>query len=156
MKFLLNIFYRLYHPLSRSLQRLLGYPSLGVRGMVIKDKQVLLVKHTYTPGWHMPGGGVDRNETTVAAVKRELMEEVGVRCISEPELLGIYHYTILGANDYPVVYLIKDFEITNTHSLEIAAIKWFNIDKLPDDIHASTAKRIHEHLNKLPPAESWR
>ena len=156
MNFLLKVLYRIHHPVTRGLQYLLGYPTLGVRGMVMQNNKVLLVKHSYTPGWHFPGGGVDRNETPLAAVKRELFEEVGITCTRDPQLFSIYHYTILGANDYPIVYVVKEFEMTATTCLEIAEIKWFDINELPHDIHTGTATRIQEYLSGQSQAESWR
>ena len=36
---------------------------LGVRVMLIRNEEVLLVRQTYMPGWFMPGGGVKRGET---------------------------------------------------------------------------------------------
>ena len=36
--------------------------TLGVRAACFNaDGQIFLVRHTYVPGWYMPGGGVERN-----------------------------------------------------------------------------------------------
>lgn len=49
---------RLFHTLFL-LQRPM---TLGVRGLVldVPAKTVMLIRHTYVPGWHLPGGGVER------------------------------------------------------------------------------------------------
>lgn len=63
----------------------------SVTGIVIKDNQVLLVRHTYGNGngkLIIPGGYVNWNETPQEAVKREIYEETKV--IVEPDrIVGI-------------------------------------------------------------------
>jgi 8-oxo-dGTP pyrophosphatase MutT (NUDIX family) len=49
-------------------------------GVVLVDAggRVLLVEPTYKPGWEVPGGMVEANESPRAAVARECLEELGV------------------------------------------------------------------------------
>ena len=72
---LTNFGFRL-HMLARSV---ISPSVLGVSGAVFDGEgRVLLVRHSYAPGWHLPSGGVKRGEHPDAAVRRELAEEVGL------------------------------------------------------------------------------
>ena len=44
--------------------------------VVLKDKKILLVRDKRKPKYSLPGGGIERNETTITAATRELNEEL--------------------------------------------------------------------------------
>ena len=65
-------------------------PSWGVGGVVLRDGEILLVRHTYgfAKGQLLfPGGFVQNGEMPEAAVVREILEETGVTA-SVKNLIG--------------------------------------------------------------------
>ena len=53
--------------------------TLGVRAVVRSPKgEFLLVRHTYTPGWHFPSSGVEVGQATEEALFDELAQETGL------------------------------------------------------------------------------
>jgi ADP-ribose pyrophosphatase YjhB (NUDIX family) len=147
----------LVRPLYQAHSRLTRGATLGVRALVLNDDgHVLLVEHTYVPGWFLPGGGVERGETVEEAVLRELQEEAGVRATTRPVLLGVHanHRTFRG--DHVLVFRIDAWEPCEATSLhEIHAVGWFAPDALPPDTTPSTRRRIAEALQAHPPSPHW-
>jgi ADP-ribose pyrophosphatase len=65
-----------------------GEFSLGVGGIIWQENKVLLVERANDPGkglWTIPGGYVDHGEQIYEAVKREILEETGLK--TEPQSL---------------------------------------------------------------------
>lgn len=133
--------------------------TLGVRGLVTNAAgDVLLVRHTYTPGWYMPGGGVERGETCETALRRELAEEGGVALIGAPRLLGVFSNHTNFPNDHVLLYEIGPADWTACpadHDGEIAELKWCDPKGLPEETTAGTAKRIQEWVSGLNHPQHW-
>jgi len=59
--------------------------TLGVRAIVrSNDGKFLLVRHTYTPGWHFPGVGVEKGQRVEQALRNELQQETNLQIIGKP------------------------------------------------------------------------
>ncbi|MGI9401858.1 MAG: NUDIX domain-containing protein [Rhizobiaceae bacterium] len=132
--------------------------SVGVRALIEDDKErILLIKHTYVPGWHFPGGGVEPGETAQSAVEREVHEEARVRITRPPELVGVYLNVRFSKRDHVLLFRSRDWEITENFvpTLEIADMKLFPRDNLPTDLSMGTAKRMDEIFNAKPPSLHW-
>lgn len=120
---------------------------LGTRAALIDGDRVLLLRHTYMPGWHFPGGGVEPGETAEAAARREAEEETGLRVEGKMRLLGLYLHKHEATNrDHVAVYVGRSFREIRPFrpNGEIAEIGWFAFDQLPADVNPGTARRIAE------------
>jgi 8-oxo-dGTP diphosphatase len=73
-----RIVFRLGFPLARIWWRLARPRHEGVVVAVFVRSALLLVRASYRAGWHLPGGGVRRDEMPEAAARRELAEEIGL------------------------------------------------------------------------------
>jgi len=135
--------------------------TIGAQGVVLngdgRDAQVLLVRHTYRPGWHFPGGGVERNETVMSALTRELAEEAAVRLIGVPSLFGIYANFQMFPSDHIALFVVRDWEQPAPHvpDREIAECRLFPVSQLPIDVRPSVARRLDEILTGRPISTDW-
>lgn len=138
--------------------RLIRHPqSIGVRVLVEDDaRAVLLVRHTYTPGWHFPGGGVDAHETAVEAAIREVREETAVEIGPQPELLGVFLNRKLNGRDHVLLFRSQALRLGQFRpNLEIAEARFFARHELPDDLSAATQRRLGELGQGAAPAPEW-
>ncbi len=124
--------------------------SAGVRVLLERDGDVLLVKHTYRPDWHMPGGGVDRGESLEQAARREAQEEVGAT-LGAVELLGVYSNFWNRRTDHVAVFICNEFGVSEEHDWEIAELRWFPLADLPPDLSPGTSRRLAEYKDGMRP-----
>ena len=144
-------------PLFRAYWRFTRPMTLGVRGIACDDDgRVLLVRHTYTDGWHLPGGGVENDETALAAIVREMQEEGGVFAEAEPTLLGFYANHALFRNDHVAVYRFSTWRPCDPSTpMEIAERGFFARDALPAGVTGGTRRRLAEAFEGVTPAAEW-
>jgi 8-oxo-dGTP pyrophosphatase MutT (NUDIX family) len=148
---------RLVRPLLFMGWRITRGMTLGVRVMAFDEAgRVLLVRHSYTPGWYFPGGGVDSGETAADAARRELIEETGLEALGELKLIGFFHNVRTSRSDHVALYEAADWSRKTDPPLggEIVEIGFFAPDALPDDTTASTRARLKERGGERP-SEIW-
>jgi len=115
---------------------------IKVRGVIVHDNKLLIVKHKESQFMALPGGHLEYGEDVITCLKRELVEELGVL----PEI-GRLLYINTFFNDNKTEYVEFFFEVKNgeeylnieelerTHAHELAEILWIspsdNINMLP-------------------------
>jgi 8-oxo-dGTP pyrophosphatase MutT (NUDIX family) len=132
--------------------------TMGAQGAIFRDgKDVLLVRHTYRAGWHFPGGGIEKNETAMTALHRELVEEAGVEITGPPALFGVFANFDNFPSDHVVFYVVNGWRqaATPAPNNEIAEVAFFPIDRLPADTTPAVRRRLSEICGTVPPSEYW-
>lgn len=131
--------------------------TLGVRGLATDaEGRVLLIQHTYVPGWHLPGGGVERRETAELALVREMREEAGVRVLGRPVLLSIHSNEPNHRGDHVLLYRVQAWEpCAPAAQGEIHEIGWFAPDALPETTTDATRRRIAQALSGEQSDPMW-
>ena len=143
---------------QRALGLLTRPVTLGVRAIALDaDGRVFLVRHTYTPGFYLPGGGVESGETAPAALTRELLEEGGLELGEPPRLIGFYYNPRHSRRDHVALYVARNVRQREVRApdWEIAESGFFARDALPADATASTRARLAEYFDAAPPDPIW-
>jgi len=132
--------------------------TLGVRGACFDaEGRIFLVRHSYMPGWYLPGGGVERGETVHEALVRELREEGGIEMDDPPSLLGVY-LNAKRPRDHVLVFVsrrIRRPAPPGYPNSEIAEAGFFDVAALPEATTPATRRRLGEIASGAPATPYW-
>jgi ADP-ribose pyrophosphatase YjhB (NUDIX family) len=113
-----------------------------------EDGNVLLVKPTYKPGWEIPGGGVEHNESPKRCCQREIQEELGL----ERGIANLLVVDYNGETDEKTESLMfifdggtltsEDIEFIQLSRDELSEFRFFTAETLPDDMSSSLRNRV--------------
>lgn len=133
--------------------------TLGVRGLVYdrSTHSIFLIRHTYVPGWQLPGGGVEVGETSAEALQREFGEEGNIAFTAPPRLRSVHFNRQASRRDHVAFYLIEDFvqSAPKMPDHEIAEAGFFPLDHLPDGTTPATRRRIAEVFDGAELSPYW-
>lgn len=131
--------------------------TLGVRAAAFDAKgRIFLVRHTYVPGWHLPGGGVEKGQTVFDALERELAEEGNLQQSGQAQLFNVY-LNATSHRDHIVLFVCRDVVQVKAHvpDWEIAEAGFFALDALPADTTSATKRCLAELSSQAEPSQRW-
>ncbi len=129
-----------------------GYatPKIDVRGAVVRDGEILLVRERTDGLWCMPGGWADVGDLPSAMVVREVKEESGFDVIPR-KVVGVFDANRTGRpmefyHAFKIVFLCDLKGGVATPSDETSEVGFFPFDAVPD---LSTNRTNGRHLDEI-------
>lgn len=123
--------------------------TLGVRVIVNNQAgEILVVKHTYIQGWHLPGGGVEHGEDVHSAAIREVCEETGITDLKDLRFLGLEFNSDISKKDHIVFFAAKTSQVLRPiKSLEISTVEFQSLDKIKSTWKNKNCKLTKKYIN---------
>ncbi len=131
--------------------------TVGVRAACFDEAgRVFLVRHSYVPGWYMPGGGIERFETAEQALVKELREEGNLELTGQPQLFHIYYNRYVSKRDHVLFYRATVRQTApRLPDREIVESGFFDPADLPEGTTAATRRRLAELQGLVEPDAYW-
>lgn len=132
--------------------------TLGASVVALDEQnRVFLVRHSYAPGFHLPGGGVERGETAAQAARREIFEEGRLVSERELELIGFFYNPRYSVRNHVALYLLRGVRQTEPKrpDHEIVESGFFALDDLPAETSGPTRARLAEFFQGQTPSPHW-
>ena len=133
-------------------------PLVGVGVILVKDRQILLVKRGHEPNkgmWSIPGGLIKLGETAEEAAIREVREETGLE-VSIGAVAGIFNVIIKDSDSkIKYHYVIIDYfgEVVGgmlRPGTDVTDARWFWLDEIGDVETSPTVRKALELFRKNP------
>ncbi len=121
---------------------------------LVRDGRVLLVhrnpsRHAYPDVWDLPGGHIEAGETELAALTREMHEELGVR-IAPASVIHLCRLEAGSGGESLRLsgWLVDEWQGTPTNAApdEHDDIRWFRPEELPPLAHELLGAALAEAL----------
>ena len=130
-----------------------GYatPKIDVRGVVLDDRGLLLVRELGETRWTLPGGWADVGETPRQAVEKEVRQEAGLD-VSAVRVLAVYDRDFRGRTQWPahVYKLYVRCDVVGGEprgdGLETEEAWFFAVDALPELSPKTPTGHLHAVL----------
>lgn len=125
-----------------------GWNSRRVRVVLISsENEILLIKNWLSnQSWTLPGGGIERGESTESAAVREVKEETTLDILPvDIKTIGTVYSQALKADLVVVRAHMLDTELKPLswrYKLEIMSRQWHPLNKLPPDMSELTKHMI--------------
>lgn len=126
---------------------LVSFRHTTVDALLVRSSRVVLCRRAAglpeAGLWSLPGGYVERGETVVGALHREVREEIGVEVksarifavVSNPER------DVLERQNISLVFLVERWEGELRTSSEVSEFDFFRLDDLPESRHMAADHR---------------
>lgn len=122
--------------------------SVSVAGIVVDDSdRVLLIQRRDNGHWEPPGGVLELDESFESGVRREVLEETGMR-IEVERLSGIYKNVSRGI--VAIVFRCRPGEGTAHPTDESAAVEWFALPDAIAKMDEAYACRVADAYQDVP------
>jgi ADP-ribose pyrophosphatase YjhB (NUDIX family) len=123
-------------------------PKVDVRGALVRDGRVLLVREVADGGWTLPGGWADIGEPPSASVEREFREESGIP-VRAVKLVAVHdrdrhNFPPHAHHIFKLFFLCEPTgDAAGEPDHEVDAVDWFTLDELPP---LSTGRTTREQI----------
>jgi ADP-ribose pyrophosphatase YjhB (NUDIX family) len=127
--------------------------NFGAATVVLRDRQVLLIKREDFEVWTIPGGAIDPGESVADAAIRETYEETGLE-VQLTQLVGIYSRPKWGA--HIIVFAARPIggEVRPAAG-EVLEVGFFDTDALPADLIWWYRQPILDAINNTGGSAVW-
>ncbi|HMJ92603.1 MAG TPA: NUDIX domain-containing protein [Allosphingosinicella sp.] len=122
--------------------------AFGVHAVALTPAgKVVLVRHTYANGWRLPGGGIGRREEPLAAILRELEEEIGLERWGKVSRIVDFEHRPDFRRGHGTLFRVDGIAYRPRRSIEIDEIAEFDPAGLPLEATPFTREMIAEALS---------
>ena len=114
--------------------------SVSVAAVVINELgEVLVIQRRDSGAWQIPGGVLEAGERVDDAVKREVLEETGVR-ITPEQVTGIYKNMTLDV----IAIVMRATAVGGSERAtdEASSVEWWTIEKVEQSMTPAFAVRV--------------
>jgi len=152
----IRLAYIVAHQVRLAYRRLFRVRTRGVKAVVLRGDEVLLIRHSYfaSDRFMLPGGGIGRGESALEAGVREVMEETGCRLIDQREH-GVFVSRMEGFTDEITVITGTTTDTPQADGRELLEASFFPLNTLPLALTGPSLRRVVEVRDGLEPSREW-